>query len=255
MICPQKAEVTPALMKKLTPRLIYLVFLGSSLFSILGCASISVQSQQEKTAWRFKKPQVLIVKDFGFPRQEAVRADRSGKELVTFEQNLQILLRDQLVRALGRYGIPITVAITSQDLRKLRKPQPAWLITGQFTRVNQGSRALRVALGLGAGGTKMETITQVYDLSSRSRQQPLFTFSTTGGSNAEPGVITSVGPLAPTTVPVLVISMAAKGMHGVSEDAKRTARVIAAYVSEQLANRGYLPADKRPGKAKLPGAL
>ena len=143
----------------------------------------------------------------------------------------------------------------SKDLRKLRKPQAAWLITGQFIRVNQGSRALRVALGLGAGGTKMETIAQVYDLSSRSREQPLFTFSTTGGSNAEPGVITSVGPLAPTTVPVLVISMAVKGMHGVSEDAKRTARVIAAYVSDQLANRGYLPPDKKPGKAKLPGAL
>ena len=101
----------------------------------------------------------------------------------------------------------------------------------------------------------METTAQVYDLSTRSRQQPLFTFSTTGGSNAEPGLITSVGPLAPTTVPVLVISMAGKRMHGVSEDAKRTARVIAAYVSEQLAARGYLPADKRAGKAKRPGEL
>jgi Domain of unknown function (DUF4410) len=164
-------------------------------------------------------------------------------------------LREQLVRALGRYGIPVTVATTSQELRKLRKRQPAWLITGQFTRVNQGSRPLRLALGLGAGGTKMETTAQVYDLSTRSRQQPLFTFSTTGGSNAEPGLITSIGPLAPTTVPVLVISMAGKGMHGVSEDAKRTARVIAAYVSEQLAARGYLPADKRAGKAKRPGEL
>ena len=96
---------------------------------------------------------------------------------------------------------------------------------------------------------------QVYDLSTRSRQQPLFTFSTTGGSNAEPGIITSVGPLAPTTVPAVLISVAGKGAHGVSEDAKRTARVIAAYVSEQLAARGYLPAGKKAGKAKRPGEL
>jgi Domain of unknown function (DUF4410) len=240
---------------ELTRRATYLGFLVVALSAMVGCASVSVQSQQERATWRFKKPQVLIVKDFGFPNQATIRADRSGNELAAFERNLQVSLRDQLVRALGRYGIPVTVATTPQDLRKLRKPQPAWLITGQFTRVNQGSRALRVALGLGAGGTKMETVTQVYDLSSRSRQQPLFTFSTTGGSNAEPGMITSVGPLAPTTVPVMVISMAVKGMHGVSEDAKRTARVIAAYVSEQLANRGYLPADKRPGRAKVPGAL
>jgi hypothetical protein len=195
------------------------------------------------------------VKDFSFPRQAAVRADRSGKELVAFEQKLQISLRQQLVRALGRYGIPVTIAVTSQELRKLRKRQLAWLITGQFTRVNQSSRDLRIALGLGAGATKMETTVQVYDLSARRRQQPIFNFSTSGGSNAEPGIITSVGPLAPTTVPAVVISVAGKGAHGVSEDAKRTARVIAAYVSEQLAARGYLPAGKKGGKAKRPGEL
>jgi hypothetical protein len=52
-----------------------------------------------------------------------------------------------------------------------------------------------------------------------------------------------------------VISVAGKGAHGVSEDAKRTARVIAAYFSEQLAARGYLPAGKKAGKAKRPGEL
>jgi uncharacterized protein DUF4410 len=246
-------------MKKLSQRLmdcVLLVILGSFLFSILGCASISMESQREDATRRLgRKPQILIVKDFSFPRQAAVRADRSGKDLVAFEQKLQISLREQLVRALGRYGIPVTVAVTSQELQKLHKRQPAWLITGQFTRVNQGSRALRIALGLGAGGTKMETTAKVYDLSQRSVQQPLFTFSTTGGSNAEPGLITSVGPLAPTTVPAVVISVVGKGAHGVSEDAKRTARVIAAYVSEQLAARGYLPAGKKAGKAKRPGEL
>jgi hypothetical protein len=241
---------------KQAPRFVSFVLLGILLFSVLGCASVSVESQRANTTSGLRrKPQVLIVKDFSFPRQAAVRADGSGEELVAFEQKLQISLREQLVRAVGRYGIPVTVAVTSQELRKLRKRQPAWLITGQFTRVNQGSRALRIALGLGAGGTKMETTAQVYDLSKRSRQQPLFTFSTTGGSNAEPGIITSVGPLAPTTVPAVVISVAGKGAHGVSEDAKRTARVIAAYVSEQLAARSYLPADKRAGKAKRPGEL
>jgi Domain of unknown function (DUF4410) len=217
---------------------------------------IKVQPQREEATQRLaRKPRVLIVKDFSFPRQAAVRADRSGKEFMVFEQKLQISLREQLVRALGRYGIPVTVAVTSEELRKLRKRQPAWLITGQFTRVNQGSRALRIAVGLGAGGTKMETNTEVYDLSTRNRRHPLFTFSTTGGSNAEPGIIASVGPLAPTTLPEFVIGVVGKGAHGVSEDAKRNARMIAAYVSEQLAARGYLPAGKKAGKAKRPGEL
>jgi hypothetical protein len=100
----------------------------------------------------------------------------------------------------------------------------------------------------------METTTQVYDLSTRSRQMSLFTFSTSGGSNAEPGIITSVGPFAPTTVPVLVISVARKGAHGVSEDAKRTARVIAAYLRTAGCQR-YLSADKKARRAKRPGEL
>jgi hypothetical protein len=243
-------------MKKMVPRLMIFLFLVSSLFSILGCASISAGPQREDATRRIRrKPQLLMVKDFSFPREATVRADRSGEELVAFEQKLQVSLREQLVRALARYGLPVTVAVTSQELHKLRKRQPAWLITGQFIRVNQGSRALRIALGLGAGGTKMETTAQVYDLSTRNSQQPLFAFSTTGGSNAEPGIVTSVGPLAPTTVPAVVISVVGKGAHGVSEDTKRTARVIAAYVSEQLAARGDLPVGKKAGRAKRPGEL
>jgi hypothetical protein len=87
-------------MKKLSPRLIGCVLLGGFLFSILGCASISVESQRADATRRLRrKPQVLIVKDFSFPRQATVRADRSGYQLVEFERKLQISLREQLVRA------------------------------------------------------------------------------------------------------------------------------------------------------------
>ena len=74
-------------MKKLAPRLMVCVLLGSFLFSILGCASISMEPQREDATRRLRrKPQVLIVKDFSFPRLGAVRADRSGEELVAFEE-------------------------------------------------------------------------------------------------------------------------------------------------------------------------
>jgi hypothetical protein len=240
--------------KTLVFRLLACVLLSGFPLPFLGCASVSVKPQESDAAPHSKKkPQVLIVKDFSFLSQTSIRVDRSGGKLTAFEQKTQTLLRQQLVRALGRYGIPVTVGATSREVRALRKRQPAWLITGEFTRVNQGSRALRIVVGLGAGGTKMETTTEVYDLSLRTRQRPLFAFSTTGGSNALPGLITSVGPLAPTTVPSLLISIAGKGAHGLSEDTKRTARVIAAYLSEQLAARGYLPSGKKAGRAKRLG--
>ena len=51
-----------------------------------------------------------------------------------------------------------------------------------------------------------------------------------------------------------MISMAGKGMHGVSEDAKRTARVIAAYVSEQRLPEVIFQLNnlRQPGKPNVP---
>jgi hypothetical protein len=232
------------------------LLIGVLLLGFDGCASVSVRSERSgQTRAPHRCPTVLYVKDFGFPPRASVRADRQGAKLAAFEQGLQTRLRTQTVRALGRYGLPVVPVTDPSELNKLRRQQPGWLITGQFTRVNQGSRALRIALGLGAGGTKMETAVQVYDLAERRREKPLFSFSTSGGSNAEPGIVTSVGPLTPTTVPAAVIVIAGKAGHGVTEDEKRTARVIAAKVSEELAARGCLPPEHKPGRAKRPGEL
>ena len=63
-----------------------------------------------------------------------------------------------------------------------------WFVRGEFKTVCQGSRLLRSAIGFGAGGTKIETHVEVYDLASNSAT-PFLTFSTTGGSGAEPGAI------------------------------------------------------------------
>ncbi len=229
---------------------------ATALFLLAGCASVSVTGERaDRARAAHGRPAALYLKDFSFPRQAQVRADRTGQGLVSFEYRLQASLRGELLKAIGKFGLPVLVANSPEELAKLRRRQRAWLITGQFTRINQGSRALRVALGLGAGATKMETNVQVYDLSERRRERPLFSFSTTGGSNAEPGVIASVGPLAPTTVPAAVISIAGKGAHGVTEDAKRTGRVIAAKISEELAARGDLPPNRRPKVAKRLGEL
>ena len=243
-------------MKTSLPQPIGLALIGALLLAFSGCASVSVTSERSgQTQGRPRRPAVLYVKDFSFPRQASIRVDRQGERLATFARGLQSSLRAQTVRALGRYGLPAQPVASPEQLNALRRRQPAWLITGQFTRVNQGSRALRIGLGLGAGATKLETAVQVYDLSERRRDKPLFAFSTTGGSNAEPGLIASLGPLAPTTVPAALIAIAGKAGHGVTEDEKRTARVIAAKVSEELAARGYLPPGHPAGKAKRPGKL
>jgi hypothetical protein len=73
---------------------------------------------------------------------------------------------------------------------------------------------------------------------------PFLHFATTGGSNAEPGAATS--PIPFSAAPVALLQT--KG--GVTDDAKRTSRMITATIGEYMVDRGWLA----PGKIQKPKA-
>jgi hypothetical protein len=119
------------------------------------------------------------------------------------------------------------------------------VIQGQFVRVNQGSRLLRGAIGFGLGGTKLVCRVQVYDLSQGPGGQPFLTFTTTGGSNAEPGAITAIAT-DPLTIAIEAVAGGAGGIaHGLTEDSARTAREITAVLSNYMYHRGWITEDQR----------
>jgi hypothetical protein len=90
---------------------------------------------------------------------------------------------------------------------------------------------LRGLIGAGAGGTKMETIVRVYDLSHRSKE-PVLQFETSGGSNAEPGAV--LGGM----FGALPNALRNAGARGVTDDTARTAREITAMVADYYAKNG-----------------
>jgi len=201
-----------------------------------GCSSISVQPKVSR-AVSPSAPQRIVVADFGYSDDsDRVRVDREGQDLREFKRNLTVKMREDLTKELGRFGIPVEVTVDG----KIPPGPPYWLVASQFTRVNQGSRALRVIVGLGAGGTKMETRVRV-TAATRTRRT-ICAFRTTGGSNAESGIITSYGPLTVATFGGAAINVIGSTAHGVTEDARRTAKMIADYISQQLAQRGDIPA-------------
>ncbi len=223
----------------------------SSLLFMCGCASVSIRPglQMQSAA---AKPREIVVANFAFADGAKVRVDRSDAQMAGFKTRLTGYFRASLVKCLERFGIPVTFT----DRASLQAPglprQSAWLVTGRFLRINQGSRALRILLGLGAGGTKLETEVSIFDLSTRPARL-IAKFETTGGSNAEPGALISGGPDIVSAGVGIGIGIASSAQHGVTEDARRTARMIAFYTSQQLASRGYIPASaaKNP---KLLGA-
>ena len=200
------------------------------------CASISVKKGAEVATPQ--SPAIIYVANFSTSGGH-FNVDRDGAELTQFKQNLQNILQAGQVADLKNRLVNAAPA----PLDAWNRHERAWLVTGTFVRVNQGSRLLRTAIGFGAGGTKMVTRVRVYDLSLVDRN-PFLSFTTTGGSNAEPGAVTSFA-----TDPLdLAVQIALSGVsgfsHGVTEDAKRTAREITAELSDYEYRSGWISKDK-----------
>jgi hypothetical protein len=96
---------------------------------------------------------------------------------------------------------------------------------------------LRGLVGLGAGGTKLETSVRVYDLSHLA-EEPVLQFETSGGSNAEPGAFLG------GTFGALPNAIRNAGARGVTDDTARTAREITAIIADYYAKNGGSPLGK-----------
>ncbi len=199
---------------------------------LVSCASVSVEEGTESATP--KMPEMIYVLGFSTANGD-FKVDRTGKDLADFKKNLQLMLKTAMVADLTDRLVVAVPAIKSDwALHK-----NAWIVRGEFTTVEQGSRLLRSAIGFGAGQTKVETKVEVYDL-AQNTGTPFLTFSTTGGSGSEPGAI-----LALSTDPVqLAIGGVSGAAHGLSEDTKRTAREITAQFSDYMYKRGWIPADQ-----------
>ncbi|MEI9999024.1 MAG: DUF4410 domain-containing protein [Verrucomicrobiota bacterium] len=150
---------------------------------LAACASVSVD--QEGTSIPIPPNAESHLR--GWLRHHRRRVGRStgpGAELADFKHNLQTMLTTGVVTDLAdKLGVQASPADDPTSL----PPQNAWVVTGEFVRVNQGSRFLRLVIGFGAGGTKVETNVHVYDLQQGYRKRPFLNFVTIGGSGAQPG--------------------------------------------------------------------
>jgi hypothetical protein len=237
-IIPPPAAPT-SMFKSLFPALSVLVLLS-------GCASVSVTKlRQASTPQAPTKPETIYVALFEAP-EDVLKVDRESGELSEFKVGLQNLLQSETIKRLEAHVAPAKALKSSDKL-----PDKGWLVRGRFVRVEQGSRALRLAVGLGAGGTKLETEVQVLDLAA-SRTTPFLSFVTTGGSNAEPGAVTGLIAMGPIDLAIGVAAGAASvASHGLTEDVERTGHEITAELSEIGATQGWVPPDKAIKAKKL----
>ena len=216
-----------------------LAFLG---FLILfsGCASVSVtgvKNHREGGA----EPARFYVADFETRGAQWKITSRS-RTAEQFKRERADALAEELTKNINANLGPARRVGSSRVV-----PPDGWLITGRFIRVSEGNPAARIIVGLGAGGTKLETETVVLD--GTAGGAPILQFGTTGGSNAMPGMIMSSGPTG-------AVSNAVQQMNkGLKDDTKRTARMITASLAEYMLQRGWIDRarikPKRPGQFQL----
>ncbi|MFY8215598.1 MAG: DUF4410 domain-containing protein [Chthoniobacterales bacterium] len=222
------------------------VFLSAAMLAALGffsgCASVSTHSHERHgVPARQGPPEIIYIQEFEAPA-EVFRVDRPEKEAEKLRTAEAARLAHNIVWRVRDHIGP------SWSVTQFVVPPRGnyWLVTGKFIRVNQGSRALRMLLGFGAGGTKLETQVEVYDLSGK-KPQLVMRFSTTGGSNAQPGAIANTNPWS------AAFSGATLAFSGIRFDITRTSREITAALSQELALQGNLPDDRRPLRPKQLG--
>lgn len=221
---------------------------------LAGCSSVSVHEESENAALApSSRPAVLWVRPFEVPK--GTEFDAAAK---TPEDDPRIrvgrLVAEGILSRADKWVAPGKLLAVGEPA-----PVGGLLIEGKILRVRQGSRALRLGIGFGAGRSLLETSVKVFNLDI-SAAEPWMVFETTGGSNAEPGLIGMVVP-SPVSVPIavtLVGGTAAAGAitgKGVTEDSLRTGRTIAAAVHERLAARAHVrkaASVKRLGKLSTP---
>ncbi len=191
--------------------------------ALTGCSSVTVKNIECEKADHLQRPKQFVVQPFDVDTGH-VKENPARKQPGQLANEAQKLLQGYLSTEVPKLGAPVVAKAPASS-------PDTWVISGRITRLEEGSRILRMSMGLGMGGTKMETQVEV-----AAGGKCLMHFSTTGGSNAMPGAVT-------TPVPFTGLPAALSGAKdGVTDDAARTSRMICAAIGQEMVRRGWLAA-------------
>ena len=140
-------------------------------------------------------------------------------------------------------------------VEKLKRGTPVTgnvlIVDGAFLNVDEGNRLRRLAIGLGAGASKLDTRVKVYQ-SSDGAPHRVLEFETHVESSKMPGAAVTMGAGAAAQGAVTAGSaVAAAGMAGAKAHLSsmgaltdETSAQITAYLSQYFAKQGWISSDK-----------
>jgi hypothetical protein len=147
-------------------------------------------------------------------------------------------LQKHVADALRHRGVPASVASNYQ----VGTPN-SLLLTGQFLTIDEGSKTKRIAIGLGAGASYLETQAELRDL-SQPENLPILSFHTQADSGSAPGALVSGGAGAAVGGAAAVsagVSGFRQSQTGTPSDIADTSGKIADYILQYYQKQGWLP--------------
>jgi hypothetical protein len=226
---------------------------GTAILVMAGCAPTSV-SVDKDYAGLLPQPKRILIYNFAVSPDEVV-LDPGVKGLVEGPQKPktqeELTVGHQVADALARHLVIQLTKLGYAADRATGEVAPGTidilLIQGQIYSINEGDRAERVVIGLGAGRSDVKAYTQVYEMAPSGRKlvEQLQTNAKSGykpGMAETEGLSVAAGHWAAGLAVGAGLSVASE-MYGanVEDDADRTAKDIAKQLNEVFSSRGWMP--------------
>jgi hypothetical protein len=224
----------------------------------LGCASTDLATTQQYGGLGLPRPERILVYPFATSPDEVkldwsptaqtwrLSGESSSQERQKVAHSVAEALAKKLVAKIQALGLPAEFAT-----ERPAADQPSLVaIDGHFVAIDEGNRAERVVIGLGAGRSDVKTAVQVYELMPEGSRL-LDQFQIDAKSGRKPGAAETlgVGGLA-GNLAVSGAVTAASTVGGeafgtdVEADAERTASKIASALSTFFVRQGWIAPPK-----------
>jgi hypothetical protein len=238
---------------------------------LAGCAKVSVTPQGVQqpnpalVAHALKAeslpPTQVAVRDFAFApaavienraplhrTADLLRSSSADQRRIEIGRDTAAVISKQAAKRLATIGLPATRIPSDSDAPLYDN---SLLVTGQLLDVDEGNRLTRIAFGLGAGESRVDTEVHVYRVMNGEKAEVL-TFTTHADSGKMPGVLASMGVgellLGPISAITAIQDAASSGQKIYSSQieylAAKTGDQVANYLSQYSADHGWIPYSK-----------
>ncbi len=218
---------------------------------LAGCASTKVVNREQLVTGPIPRPNTIWVYDFAATAADVpTNSALAGEDLDTTPQTAEEIaegmkLGDQIATELV-WQIN-AMGMSAQQASLATKPQVNDIvIRGYLLSVEQGSTAMRVMVGFGAGKSSLSTMVEGFQMTPAGLRK-LGYGTVDAGGNKSPGMVLGVATFLATKNPAGLIINAgvqtygvASGSSEVSGRAKATAKEIADALKKRFTDQGWL---------------